>query len=148
MGHSIGLPDYYLITQACDGLHGDAGYERMDDSIAISAVFKADVRLAQDTECSPIPETVSRFTLDDASSKGSCLILPISSQADDYTSEYFLVEYITNRAITAICTQMTAVSVSSISVRALYNRMGIPISYEDFRRNMGNDKVSRSSCKR
>jgi hypothetical protein len=36
------------------------------------------------------------FQLSDASNVGSCLILPITSTEDDYTSEYFLVEYVTN----------------------------------------------------
>lgn len=98
MGHSMGLPDYYKYESSdWEGLKGDAGFERMDDSIADFCGFsKLMCGWLKDTEVQTyIGNGSQTFLLDDASNTGSCLILPISSSPDDYTSEYFLIEYIT-----------------------------------------------------
>ena len=98
MGHSMGLPDYYKYQSSdWEGLHGDAGYARMDDSIADFCGFsklmlgwlkKSEVQIYTGGG-------TQTFELSDASVSGSCLILPVSSSEGDYTSEYFFIEYIT-----------------------------------------------------
>lgn len=98
MGHSMGLPDYYKYqSEDWEGLHGDAGYARMDDSIADFCGFsKLMLGWLKKSEIQTYTGSgVQTFELGDASNTGSCLILPITSSADDYMSEYFLIEYIT-----------------------------------------------------
>ena len=99
MGHMLGLPDYYKYTDDKDseGLHGAAGDERMDDSIADFCGFsKLMYGWLKDTQVQHYKgDGVQSFMLDDASKTGSCLILPINSSPDNYTSEYFLIEYVT-----------------------------------------------------
>lgn len=97
LGHSMGLPDYYKYNSAdWEGLNGDAGYERMDDSIGDFSSFSKlmlgwftenEVQIASQSD-------TNTYYLSDASSEGSCLLLPITSN-DSYNSEYFLIEYIT-----------------------------------------------------
>jgi M6 family metalloprotease-like protein len=99
MGHSLGLPDYYKYQSSdWEGLHGDAGYERMDDSIGDFCSFsKLMYGWLKSSEVQAYTGSGTQtFQLSDASNVGSCLILPITSTEDDYTSEYFLVEYVTN----------------------------------------------------
>lgn len=98
MGHSMGLPDYYKYQSSdWEGLHGDAGYARMDDSIADFCGFsKLMYGWLKKSEIQTYTGGGTQsFELSDASGSGSCLILPISSSEDDYTSEYFFIEYIT-----------------------------------------------------
>lgn len=99
MGHCMGLPDYYpyFTEDEREGFYGDAGDERMDDSYGdFCSYSKLLLGWLKDTEIQSYSGSGTQtFLLDDASQKGSCLILPISSEAGDYLSEYFLVEYIT-----------------------------------------------------
>ena len=98
MGHSIGLPDYYKYDSSdYEGLHGEAGYERMDDSIGDFCSFSKLMYgwLREDEVQSYSGSGTQTFEISDASSVGSCLVLPITGEPGDYTSEYFLVEYIT-----------------------------------------------------
>ena len=98
MGHSMGLPDYYKYQSSdWEGLHGDAGYARMDDSIADFCGFsKLMFGWFKKSEIQTYTGGGAQtFELSDASDSGSCLILPISSSESDYTSEYFFIEYIT-----------------------------------------------------
>lgn len=98
MGYSIGLPDYYKYNSSdWEGMHGIAGYERMDDSVADFCSFsKLKYGWLKDTEVQSYEGSGTQiFMLADASKTGNCLILPISSSANDYNAEYFLVEYIT-----------------------------------------------------
>lgn len=148
MGHSIGLPDYYLYNAGddWDGLNGDAGYERMDDSIAdFSSFSKLMFGWLKDTEVQSYSGNGKQnFTLDDASSKGSCLILPISSQADDYTSEYFLVEYITKSGNNSdMYTNDSGIRIFHIQSELYTTAWGdTNFMYEGFsEKYMGNDKV-------
>lgn len=101
MGHSMGLPDYYKYETQGDneGFHGDAGYAKMDDMLADYTTFdKIMLGWLTDSEIQKYNGSGEQtFELNDASLSGSCLILPISSTADDYNSEYFLVEYITDK---------------------------------------------------
>lgn len=98
IGHSMGLPDYYKYeSDDWEGLHGDAGNARMDDSTADFCGFsKLMYGWLKKSEIQTYDGNGAQtFLLSDASNTGSCLILPISSSADDYMSEYFFVEYIT-----------------------------------------------------
>ena len=99
MGHSLGLPDYYLYEAGDDweAYHGDAGFERMDDSIGdFSSFSKLMYGWLREDEVQWYSGGTQSFTLKDSSTQGSCLILPISSGVGDITSEYFLVEYVTH----------------------------------------------------
>ncbi len=99
MGHSLGLPDYYLYSAGNDweAYHGDAGFERMDDSIGdFSSFSKLMYGWLREDEVQWYSGGTQSFTLKDCSAQGSCLILPISSGVGDLTSEYFLVEYVTH----------------------------------------------------
>ena len=99
MGHCMGLPDYYKYNDDdWEGLRGIAGNERMDDSVGDFCSFsKLMCGRLKDTEVQAYDGSGTQtFTLEDASRTGSCLILPISSAPTDYTSEYFLVEYVSD----------------------------------------------------
>lgn len=99
MGHCMGLPDYYKYNDDdWEGLRGIAGNERMDDSVGDFCSFsKLMCGWLKDTEVQAYDGSGTQtFTLEDASRTGSCLILPISSAPTDYTSEYFLVEYVSD----------------------------------------------------
>jgi M6 family metalloprotease-like protein len=102
MGHSMGLPDFYKYYSGTDwnGFNGDAGYSRMDDSIGDFCGFaKLMYGWLRESEVQSYTGSGTQtFTLEDAATKGSCLILPISSTAEDYNSEYFLIEYVTDAA--------------------------------------------------
>ncbi|MCQ2417779.1 MAG: dockerin type I domain-containing protein [Oscillospiraceae bacterium] len=98
MGHSLGLPDYYLYDVGDDwtAYHGDAGYERMDDSIGdFSSFSKLILGWLHENEVQWFSGGAQRFRLRDSSEQGSCLIIPINSEIGNITSEYFIVEYIT-----------------------------------------------------
>ena len=100
MGHSLGLPDYYLYEAGDDweGYKGDAGFERMDDSIGdFSSFSKLMYGWLREDEVQWFSGGTQSFRLKDSSAQGSCLIVPITSEVGDITSEYFLVEYVTQK---------------------------------------------------
>lgn len=99
MGHSLGLPDYYLYEAGNDweAYHGAAGYERMDESIGdFSSFSKLMFGWLRENEVQWYSGGTQSFTLKDSATQGSCLIVPISSSVGDLTAEYFLVEYVTH----------------------------------------------------
>ena len=102
LGHCTGLPDYYLFTNPSDGegMHGTAGIELMDmdagsDFGAFSKLMEG--WYTQDQVQVWYPEEGTKtFTLRNAQTDaGNCLIIPNGQLADDYFSEYFIVEYAT-----------------------------------------------------
>ena len=101
MGHSMGLADYYVYGEgdhntSSDGLNGDAGYERMDDSVGDFCSFSKLMLGWIDPDQVLWYSGDGDYTLNNLSFPGgSCLILPISSQTGDVTSEYFIVEFLT-----------------------------------------------------
>ena len=99
MGHSLGLPDYYLYNAGDDwqAYHGDAGFERMDDSIGdFSSFSKLMYGWLREDEVQWYSGGTQSFTLKDSSTQGNCLILPINAEVGNLASEYFLVEYVTH----------------------------------------------------
>lgn len=148
MGHSMGLPDYYKYQSSdWEGLHGEAGYERMDDSLADFCGFsKLMYGWLKDTEVQAFTGNGSQtFLLDDASNTGSCLILPITSSADDYASEYFLVEYITKTGNNSdMYSNDSGVRIFHVQAETLldsYYKTG-SFKYENYSANyMGDDKI-------
>lgn len=98
IGHSLGLPDYYLYEAGDDweAYHSDAGFERMDDSIGdFSSFSKLMYGWLREDEVQWYSGGTQSFTLRDSSTQGSCLIVPINSEIGDFNAEYFLVEYVT-----------------------------------------------------
>lgn len=100
LGHLMGLPDYYKYNSSdWEGLHGSAGYERMDDSCGDFSSFsklmygwlKTDEVKVFDTS-----KNTQTFKLKSASDCGNCIILPIGDLDDNYFSEYFIIEYVTD----------------------------------------------------
>lgn len=99
MGHSLGLPDYYLYEAGDDweAYYGDAGFERMDDSIGdFSSFSKLMYGWLRDDEVQWYSGGTQSFKLRDSLKQGSCLIVPVGSEVGDVASEYFLVEYVTH----------------------------------------------------
>ncbi|MCR4644468.1 MAG: hypothetical protein K5695_03545 [Oscillospiraceae bacterium] len=104
MGHAMGLTDYYLYGvdshwDSSDGFEGEAGYERMDDSVGDLCSFSK-IALGWMREDEAIwydsgKGSEQTFELESISEKGNCLILPIDGENGDYTTEYFIVEYVT-----------------------------------------------------
>ncbi len=102
LGHCTGLPDYYLFTNPNDseGMHGTAGIELMDtdagsDLGAFSKLMEGWYTKDQVQVWSPEQGTKT-YTLSNAQTDaGNCLIIPNGKLADDYFSEYFIIEYAT-----------------------------------------------------
>lgn len=101
LGHCMGLSDYYkYASEDYEGLKGNAGYCRMDDSIGDYCTFsklmlgwlREDEVQIYDTESGGS----QKFTLDDSGVKGSCVIIPAAGWDGSFTSEYFLIEYLSD----------------------------------------------------
>lgn len=142
MGHSIGLPDYYKYNSSdYEGLHGEAGYERMDDSIGDFCSFsKLMYGWLKDTEVQSYNGSGTQtFTLSDASNTGSCLVLPITGDAGNYNSEYFLVEYITRSGNNAdMYTNDEGIRIFHVQSEI----SGTSFKYDNFSESyMGDDKI-------
>ena len=102
MGHCTGLPDYYLFTNPSDseGMHGTAGCELMDtdagsDFGAFSKLMEGWYGKEQ-VQIYDASKGKQTFTLNNAQTdSGNCIIIPNGKLADDYFSEYFIIEYAT-----------------------------------------------------
>ena len=102
LGHCTGLPDYYLFTNQNDseGMHGTAGIELMDtdagsDFGAFSKLMEGWYREDQ-VQVYDASKGTQTFTLNNAQTdSGNCIIIPNGQLADDYFSEYFIIEYAT-----------------------------------------------------
>lgn len=99
-GHLMGLPDYYKYNSSdWQGMNGDAGYELMDDMYCDLSSFsklmygwlKTDEVQLYDTS-----KSSQTFKISSASTSGDCIILPIGDLDNDYFSEYFVIEYLSN----------------------------------------------------
>ena len=98
MGHCMGLPDYYKYGSGdWQGLHGDAGVERMDDSLGDFCAFsKLMLGWFRENEVQVYEgEGEQTFELRSSSNEASCVILPISDSLNGYKSEYFIIEFVT-----------------------------------------------------
>lgn len=100
LGHSMGLPDIYKYASSdSEGLKGNAGFCRMDDSIGDYSVFSKlmlgwlseDKVQIYDRKAGGEQE----FDLVSSAIDGSCILLPLKNWDGTFTNEYFLVEYIT-----------------------------------------------------
>ena len=102
LGHCTGLPDYYLFTNPNDseGMHGTAGIELMDtdagsDFGAFSKLMEGWYTNEQ-VQIYDASNGTQTFTLNNAQTdSGNCIIIPNGKLADDYFSEYFIIEYAT-----------------------------------------------------
>ena len=102
LGHCTGLPDYYLFTNPNDseGMHGTAGIELMDtdagsDFGAFSKLIEGWYREDQ-VQIYDASNGTQTFTLNNTQTdSGNCIIIPNGRLADDYFSEFFIVEYAT-----------------------------------------------------
>ena len=102
LGHCTGLPDYYLFTNPNDseGMHGPAGVELMDtdagsDFGAFSKLMEGWYHQNQ-VQVYDASMGTQTFTLRNAQTDaGNCIIIPNGKLADDYFSEYFIIEYAT-----------------------------------------------------
>lgn len=102
LGHCTGLPDYYLYSNPNDseGMHGTAGIELMDtdagsDFGAFSKLMEGWYREDQ-VQIYDASNGTQTFTLNNAQTdSGNCIIIPNGRLADDYFSEFFIVEYAT-----------------------------------------------------
>lgn len=100
IGHSMGLPDYYKYNSGSDweGMKGEAGYERMDDSWGDFSSFSKLMYgwLTSDkVKVADLTKSSSTYTLSSASTSGNCIIVPVGTLDKNYFSEYFLIEYLT-----------------------------------------------------
>ena len=100
MGHCMGLPDYYPYTsEDCEGLHGSAGYDLMDEAYSdYSAVSKLMLGWLREDQVLIYDETKGEqsFILTNGQSdEGNCLIIPRKHFDGSYKTEFFLLEYLT-----------------------------------------------------
>ena len=101
LGHCTGLPDYYLYGRDdSEGLHGSAGIELMEtdagsDFGAFSKLMEGWYADSQ-VQVYDAAKGTQTFTLHNAQTDaGNCVIIPNGTLAEDYFSEYFIVEYAT-----------------------------------------------------
>lgn len=102
LGHCTGLPDYYLFSNPNDseGMHGTAGAELMDtdagsDFGAFSKLMEGWYHQDQ-VQVYDAAKGTQTFTLRNAQTDaGNCIIIPNGQLAEDYFSEYFIIEYAT-----------------------------------------------------
>lgn len=99
-GHLMGLPDYYkYYSSDYEGMHGRAGYEMMDDMggglSSFSKLMLGWLKTDQVKVYDPA-KTSQTFTLTSECLSGNCIILPIGDLNQNYFSEYFLIEYVSN----------------------------------------------------
>ena len=101
LGHCTGLPDYYLYSSNdSEGMHGSAGIELMDtdagsDFGAFSKLMEGWYRQNQ-VQIYDASKGTQTFTLNNAQTDaGNCVIIPNGQLAEDYFSEYFIIEYAT-----------------------------------------------------
>lgn len=100
IGHSMGLPDYYKYntTEDWEGLKGEAGIERMDDSLGdFSAFSKMMIGWipAKKVQIANRSKKAEVYSLTASNESQSCLLIPVGTLDKRYFSEYFLVEYLT-----------------------------------------------------
>lgn len=102
LGHCTGIPDYYLFTNPGDseGMHGTAGIELMDtdacsDFGAFSKLMEGWYTKNQVQVWYPEQGTKTFMLHNAQTNAGNCLIIPNGQLADDYFSEYFILEYAT-----------------------------------------------------
>lgn len=101
MGHAMGLPDYYKYEDTSDweGLHGNAGYEMMDDAYGdYSSFSKLMLGWYQESEITVYDKSKGTQTFSLASSQHSpdFIIIPGEELGDSYFGEYFVIEYVTD----------------------------------------------------
>ncbi len=100
MGHSMGLPDYYKYEDTSDweGLHGNAGYEMMDDAYGdYSSFSKLMLGWYRENEISVYDKSkgTQTFTLSSAQHSPDFILIPGETLGNSYFGEYFIVEYVT-----------------------------------------------------
>lgn len=102
MGHCMGLPDYYLYngyTTNQFGLNGSAGFEMMDDAVCdFGALSKLMLGWYKTDQISVYDSSLGAqtYTLNNAQgSDSNCVIIPCGELADNYWSEFFIIEYAT-----------------------------------------------------
>lgn len=99
LGHSMGLPDYYkYYSDDFQGMKGAIGSELMEDMNSDLSSFSKLMMgwlTDKDVKVASLDGAAQEFTLNDVSSEGSCLIVPVGQLDENYFSEYFLIEYIT-----------------------------------------------------
>ena len=99
LGHCTGLPDYYLYSgNDGEGMHGTAGFELMDmdassDFSCFSKLMEGWYRENQVQVYDPSVDSQTFQLTNSETSSGNCLIIPNGKLADDYFSEYFILEY-------------------------------------------------------
>ncbi|NLT09766.1 MAG: hypothetical protein GXY08_09710, partial [Ruminococcus sp.] len=101
LGHCTGLPDYYLFTtNDSEGMHGTGGAELMDtdagsDFGAFSKLIEGWYHKDQ-VQVYDASKGEQTFTLSNAQTdSGNCIIIPKGKLAEDYFSEFFIIEYVT-----------------------------------------------------
>ena len=100
MGHTTGLPDYYLFTtNDSEGMHGAAGIELMDTDAGtdFGAFSKLMLGFYRENQVNIYNTSMGTktYTLNNAQTDaGNCVIIPYGDQlAEHYFSEYFIIEY-------------------------------------------------------
>ncbi|MCI6560419.1 MAG: dockerin type I domain-containing protein [Ruminococcus sp.] len=99
LGHCTGMPDFYLYSGGdAEGMHGTAGFELMDTDAAsdfscFSKLMTGWFRQNQVQVFDSSKGTQTFKLTNSVTDSGNCLIIPYGSLADDYFSEYFILEY-------------------------------------------------------
>lgn len=98
LGHGMGLPDYYKYKNSDDdweGLHGNAGWEMMDDArFDMCAFSKLMYGWYKPSQIHVYEGGTQTYTLSSSQKEGNCIIIPRGS-LNDWFMEYMVIEYAT-----------------------------------------------------
>ncbi len=98
LGHGMGLPDYYKYQNAADdweGLHGQAGWEMMDDArFDMCAFSKLMLGWYKPSQIHVYTGGTQVYNLKSSQAEGNCIIIP-RYDLNGFFSEFMVIEYAT-----------------------------------------------------
>lgn len=108
MGHAMGLPDYYKYntTDDFEGMHGDAGFERMDEAIGDFGAFSKLMLgwyCKNNVQIFDAEQGTQTFSVGSSEELGSMVLIPCGELDGEYFSEYLLIESITKEKNNSSC---------------------------------------------
>ncbi len=138
LGHAMGLPDYYKYTQdetyENDGLIGPAGNELMDEGCGdLSVCSKILLGWLSEDQIQVYTGGTQTFSLTSMQYSPSCIMIP-KKPDNDYLSEYFLIEYVTEEANNSQSSG-NGIRILHVQAEVSEGRNGMELTYNNYSQN-------------